>query len=71
MQSQLSLPTAWTLPKMFNSIFKAFSDILRVSKIVSLKSWSHFGFGIKTKRGFSPSTYTTTELTFEQPSSVL
>ena len=32
---------------MFNSIFKAFSDILRVSKIVSLKSWLHFGFGRK------------------------
>ena len=71
MQSQLSLPATLTLPKMFNSIFKAFSDMLRVSKIVSLKSWLDFGFGIKTKRGFSPSTYTTTELIFEQPSSVL
>ena len=56
---------------MFNSIFKAFSDMLRVSKIVSLKSWFHFGFEIKTKRGFSPSTYTTRKLTFEQLSSVL
>ena len=70
MQSQLSLP-ALTLPKMFNSIFKAFSDMLRVSKIVSLKSWLHFGFGIKMKMGLSPSTYTITQITFEQPSSVL
>ena len=44
--------------------------MLRVSKIVSLKSSLHFGFRIKTKRGLSPSTYTTMELTFEQPSSV-
>ena len=56
---------------MFNSIFKAFSDMLRVSKIVSLKSWFHFEFEIKAKRGFSPSTYTTRKLTFEQLSSVL
>ena len=42
------------IPKMFNRIFKAFSDKLLVSKIVSLKSWLHFGFGIKTKRGLSP-----------------
>ena len=67
----IPVPVAWTLPKMFNSIFKAFSDMLRVSKIVSLKSWLHFGFGIKMKRGLSPSTYTTTQITFEQPSSVL
>ena len=52
MQSQLSLPAALTLPKMFNSTFKTFSDMLRVSKIVSWKSWSHFGFGTKTKRAF-------------------
>ena len=71
MQSQLSLPAALTLPKMFNSILKAFSDMLRVCKIVSLKSWLHFGFGIKTKKAFSLSRYTTTELIFEQPSSVL
>ena len=62
-----SLEAALTLLKMFNSIFKAFSDMLRVSKIVSLKSWLHFGFGIKTTRGFPSSTYST----FEQLSSVL
>ena len=66
-----SLPAALSLPKMFNSIIKAFFNILRVSEIVSLKSWLHFGFGIKTKRGLSPSTYATTELTFEQPCSCL
>ena len=56
-----SLTAALTSPKMFNSIFKAFSDMLRVSKIVSLESWLHFGFRIKTKRGLRSSTCSTRE----------
>ena len=54
--------------EMFNSISNVFRDMLRVSKIVSLKSWSYFGFGIKAKRSLSSSTK---ELTFEQPSPVV
>ena len=65
-----SLAAALTLLKMFNSIFKAFSDMLRVSKIGSLESWLHFGLGMKTKRDRLSSTYSTREFTFEQPSSV-
>ena len=45
--------------------------MLRVSKIISLESWLHFWFGIKTKLCLSPSTNTTREFTFELPSSVL
>ena len=56
---------------MLNSVFKDFSGMLRVSKIVSLESWLHFWFELKTKRGLPPSTYTTREFKFEQPSSVL
>ena len=45
--------------------------MLRVSKMVSLESWLHFGFGIKTQRDLPSFTYSTRELKFNQPSSVL
>ena len=47
---------ALTLLEMFNSIFKAFSDMLRVSKIVSWKSELYIPFGINTTRDLSTST---------------
>ena len=45
------LAVGMTSPEMFNSIFKAFSGMLRVSKLVSLKWWLHFVFE-KNKNGF-------------------
>ena len=53
-----SLAAALTLSKMFNSIFKAFSDMLKVSKsfigiVITFWVWN------KTKRGLPSSTYST------------
>ena len=64
------LAVGMTSPEMFNSIFKAFSSMLRVSKLVSLKWWPHFVFE-KNKNGFPPSTHNNRGFTFGQPSSIL
>ena len=65
--------TPWYMKSMLNNLNLSYcaSFTAFLPHLYSFKLWLHFLLEIKTKRGLPPSTHTTRQFTFEQPSSVL